>query len=221
KADPDTSPKKKHVQATKGTRLKSKAKVAKFDKKKQPTKKAKAKGLVVLSEVALSEAEQLKLATKRDKTQFHSSHASGSGDGVETQSKVPDEQQQKTFGGDEGTDSKDEYDNDDDGDNDDDRDSADHEDDSDDKRTKSDRNEIPNPNLTNIDQTKHEEEEYDDEFYKEEEEENINDEEMMYDDEDDEVTKELYEDVNVNLGNVDTDMTNADQGASDQQNVSQ
>ncbi|GJV65978.1 hypothetical protein Tco_1476806 [Tanacetum coccineum] len=34
---------------------------------------------------------------------------------------------------------------------------------------------------------------------------------MMYDDEDGEVTKELYEDVNVNLGNVDTEMTNANQ----------
>ncbi|GKC34639.1 hypothetical protein Tco_1047023, partial [Tanacetum coccineum] len=43
----------------------------------------------------------------------------------------------------------------------------------------------------------------------------------MYDEEDDEVTKELYDDVNVNLGNKDTDMTIADQGASDQQNVSQ
>ncbi|GJX78185.1 hypothetical protein Tco_0324996 [Tanacetum coccineum] len=39
--------------------------------------------------------------------------------------------------------------------------------------------------------------------------------------EDDEVTKELYDDVNVNLGNKDTDMTIADQGASGQQNVSQ
>ncbi|GKA91144.1 hypothetical protein Tco_0813014, partial [Tanacetum coccineum] len=35
---------------------------------------------------------------------------------------------------------------------------------------------------------------------------------------DDEVTKELYDDVNVNLGNEDTEMTNADQGASEQQN---
>ncbi|GKA45090.1 hypothetical protein Tco_0737886 [Tanacetum coccineum] len=44
---------------------------------------------------------------------------------------------------------------------------------------------------------------------------------MMYDEEDDEVIKELYDDVNVNLGNEDTDMTIADQGASNQQNVSQ
>ncbi|GKE24658.1 hypothetical protein Tco_1436170 [Tanacetum coccineum] len=58
------------------------------------------------------------------------------------------------------------------------------------------------------------------EYYKEGEK-NIDDEEMIYDDEDDEVTKELYEDVNVNLGKEDTEMTNADQGVSKQQNVSQ
>ncbi|GJY54135.1 hypothetical protein Tco_0445799 [Tanacetum coccineum] len=68
KADLDTSPKKKTIQATKGTRLKSKA----------------------------------KLATKRSKNQFHSSHASGSSDGVDTQSKVLDEKQQKVTGTNEG-----------------------------------------------------------------------------------------------------------------------
>ncbi|GJQ93998.1 hypothetical protein Tco_0005137 [Tanacetum coccineum] len=82
---------------------KSKAKVANSDKKKQPAKKPKAKGLAVLSEVALTKVEQLKLATKRSKTQFHNSHASGSGDGVDTQSKVPNEQQQKTSSTYEGT----------------------------------------------------------------------------------------------------------------------
>ncbi|GKD13968.1 hypothetical protein Tco_1198375, partial [Tanacetum coccineum] len=74
----DTSPKKKIALATKGSRLKTSAKVA------------------------LSEAEQLKMATKRSKIQFHSSHASGSGDGVDTQSKVPDEQQQNVSGTNEG-----------------------------------------------------------------------------------------------------------------------
>ncbi|GKC88805.1 hypothetical protein Tco_1149454 [Tanacetum coccineum] len=44
----------------------------------------------------------MKLATKRSKTQFHSSHISGSGDEVDTQSKVPDEQQQKVTGTNEG-----------------------------------------------------------------------------------------------------------------------
>ncbi|GJR69455.1 hypothetical protein Tco_0015520 [Tanacetum coccineum] len=153
KADSNTSPKKKPVQDTKGTRLKSKAKVTKPDKKKQPAKKTKAKGLDVLSEIALTDAEQIKLATKRSKKDFHGSHASGSGDGVDTQSKVPDEQQQMT------SDSKDKGDNDDDGD------SNDHDDDSDDERTESDKDEIPDLKLINIDQTEHEEEEYDDEFY--------------------------------------------------------
>nr|GEY02195.1 ribonuclease H-like domain-containing protein [Tanacetum cinerariifolium] len=43
--------------------------------------------------------------------------------------------------------------------------------------------------------------------YNEEEEENIDDEEKIDEEEDDEVTKELYNDVNVNLGNRDADMT--------------
>ncbi|GKB43060.1 retrovirus-related pol polyprotein from transposon TNT 1-94 [Tanacetum coccineum] len=84
KADSETSPKKKPVQVTKGTRLKTLGKVAKSDKNKQPVKMPKAKGLNVLYEVALTEAEQMKLATKRSKTQFHISHASGAGDGVDT-----------------------------------------------------------------------------------------------------------------------------------------
>ncbi|GKA32811.1 hypothetical protein Tco_0719178 [Tanacetum coccineum] len=68
KADSDTSPKKNPVQANKGTRIKSKAKMSKSDKKKKPTKKLTTKGLAVLSEVALTEAKQLKLASKRSKT---------------------------------------------------------------------------------------------------------------------------------------------------------
>ncbi|GJT93154.1 hypothetical protein Tco_1081999 [Tanacetum coccineum] len=217
KADSETPPKKKPVQAAKGTRLKSKAKMTKPDKKEQPTKKTKAKGLAVLFEVSLTEAKQIKLATKRRNKDFHGSHVSGSSDGVDTQSKVPDEQQRKTSGIDEGTDKDNENNSDDlsdDGDND------DHDDDSDEERIKSDRDEIPDLKLTNVDQTEHEELEYDDEFY-EEEEENIDDEETMYDEEDDEVTKVLYDDVNVNLGNEDTNMTIADQDALDQQNVSQ
>ncbi|GJV88801.1 hypothetical protein Tco_1532739 [Tanacetum coccineum] len=79
KADPESSPKKKSAQASEGKRLETSAKVTKTAKKKQPATTSKAKGLNVLSEVALSEAEQMKLATKRSKTQFHSSHASGSG----------------------------------------------------------------------------------------------------------------------------------------------
>ncbi|GKF01448.1 hypothetical protein Tco_0028371, partial [Tanacetum coccineum] len=66
----------------------------------------KSKGLTVLSEVALSEADQMKLATKRSKKEFHSSHASGSGNGVDIQSKVPDEQQHTVSGTNEGAGNK-------------------------------------------------------------------------------------------------------------------
>nr|GEW02309.1 hypothetical protein [Tanacetum cinerariifolium] len=74
KANSDTSPKQKPVQAPKGKHLKATAKVPKSGKKKLP-----ALGLETLSEIALSKAEQMKLATKRSKTQFHSSYAHGSG----------------------------------------------------------------------------------------------------------------------------------------------
>ncbi|GKA78199.1 hypothetical protein Tco_0784736 [Tanacetum coccineum] len=88
-----------HVYAT-GKRIKTSAKGDKAAKMKQST--TKSKGLTVLSEVALSEADQMKLATKRSKKEFHSSHASGSGDGVDIQSKVPDEQQHTVSGTNEG-----------------------------------------------------------------------------------------------------------------------
>ncbi|GKE50892.1 hypothetical protein Tco_1486048, partial [Tanacetum coccineum] len=57
---------------------KTSAKAAKPAEKKQPAKTSKAKGLTVLSDVTLIEAEQMKLATKRSLIQTHSSHASGS-----------------------------------------------------------------------------------------------------------------------------------------------
>ncbi|GKE76348.1 hypothetical protein Tco_1542468, partial [Tanacetum coccineum] len=66
---------------------------------KEPTKKpAKA--------VALSETAQLKEATKQSKKDFHISHASGSGDGIDFESGVPDEKQRKISGTNEGTGTK-------------------------------------------------------------------------------------------------------------------
>nr|GFB16346.1 hypothetical protein [Tanacetum cinerariifolium] len=141
KADSDTSPKKKHVQATKGTKLKSKAKVTKPNKKKQPAKKKKAKGLDVLSESKVTDEQQPK--------------TSGTDEGTGTIPGVPDvppyesESDKKSWG-----DSKDEDDNDDDDD-----------------------------------------------------EEKLDVEEKM----DYKVIKDLYDDVNVNLGNDDSEMTDADQ----------
>nr|GEU90753.1 integrase, catalytic region, zinc finger, CCHC-type, peptidase aspartic, catalytic [Tanacetum cinerariifolium] len=182
-----------------------------------------------------------KKTPKPNKKDLHISHASGSGDGVETQSKVLDERQQKTSGTNKGTgtiprvldvpiyDSKsdkeswgnsDEEDDDiddfkDDDDNDD-VSSKDHDDESDDEKTKSERYEISDPNLTNVDHTEHEKEDVDGRVHTPSEyelidDEKIHDEENVDEEEEDEVTKELYDDVNVNLENEDTKMTNADQ----------
>ncbi|GJV53920.1 hypothetical protein Tco_1449661 [Tanacetum coccineum] len=95
KTDSESSPKTKPSQASKGKRIKTSAKGDK-------PATTKSKGLTVLSEVAFSEAEQMKLATKRSLKEFHISHASGSGDGVNILSKVPDEQQQTESGTNEG-----------------------------------------------------------------------------------------------------------------------
>ncbi|GJZ87743.1 hypothetical protein Tco_0659353 [Tanacetum coccineum] len=122
---------------TKGKRLKTFAKAAKTAKKKQPTKTSKAKGLTVLSEVALTEAEQMKLATKRSLIQTHSSHTSGSGADEET-SDIPGVPNVRTYGSDDEkiswiSSEKDDDDevavNDDDDDNDDDNDDVDNQDD--------------------------------------------------------------------------------------------
>nr|GFB91822.1 hypothetical protein [Tanacetum cinerariifolium] len=48
-------------------------------KGKQPAKASKAKSLTILFEVAMTEAEQLKLAMKRSLQQTYISQASGSG----------------------------------------------------------------------------------------------------------------------------------------------
>ncbi|GJR14042.1 hypothetical protein Tco_0796694 [Tanacetum coccineum] len=70
-----------------GKRVKATAKVAKSGKKKQP-----ALGLETLSDIALTEAEQMKLAIERSKTQLHISQPSGSGahEGTGVTPGVPD-----------------------------------------------------------------------------------------------------------------------------------
>ncbi|GJY18033.1 hypothetical protein Tco_0389524 [Tanacetum coccineum] len=73
-------------------------------KQKQP-----ATGLETLSEIALTEIEQLKIATKRSRIQTLNSQASGSGDGVDILSKVPDEQVHEKTGTDEGAGDKPEF----------------------------------------------------------------------------------------------------------------
>ncbi|GKE08466.1 hypothetical protein Tco_1412017, partial [Tanacetum coccineum] len=220
KADSDTSPKKKPVQSTKGTRLKTQAKVAKSDKKKKHAMLPKPKGLNVLSVVALTEAEQIKLATERSKKQFHSSHASGSGDGVDIQSKVLNKQQQKTSGIDEGTgtkpgapdvpkyDSESEKESWGDSDEEDDEDEDDFEDDDGDNDDADDNDDDDGDNDDGDDNDGNDDDEADSERTESDREDIPN-------------LKDLYKDVNVNLGIEDAEMTDVDQGGAEQQNVSQ
>ncbi|GJX62944.1 hypothetical protein Tco_0295844 [Tanacetum coccineum] len=200
--------------------------------KPKPTKKntlVKAdrdKGLNVLSEVALSEAALLKEATKRSKKDFHISQASGSGDGTDFESGVPDEKHLKTTGGDEETgtipgvpdvpkyDSESEKESWGDSGEEDEDDENDSEDKSDDGKNDDDGKDGNDGNDDDDDDVNDDDNQEGDDM-------NDDDEETDNDEEDDEVTKELYKDVNVNLGNEDTEMTNADQGGSEQQNVSQ
>nr|GEV62429.1 reverse transcriptase domain-containing protein [Tanacetum cinerariifolium] len=108
-----------------------------------------------------------------------------------------------------GDDDKDDNDsNDDDGDNGDNNNESDHE------KTESNRDENPNLNHSN---TKYEEEEESErvftppDFIYTNKEEKVDDKEKMDEEKDDDVTKELYKDVNINLGSKDTDTTDADQ----------
>ncbi|GKB25575.1 hypothetical protein Tco_0864976 [Tanacetum coccineum] len=59
---------------------------------REKTDQAPTASLETLSKIALSEAEQMKIVTKRSKTQFHSSYASGSGanEGTGVSLGVPD-----------------------------------------------------------------------------------------------------------------------------------
>ncbi|GJX86938.1 hypothetical protein Tco_0337712 [Tanacetum coccineum] len=74
--------------------------------KKAPSKGDKGKGIELLSDAALLEAAQVKEATQKSKKDSHMLHSSGSGDGVGSQPKVPDESEDKTTGSDEGTGTK-------------------------------------------------------------------------------------------------------------------
>ncbi|GKD25225.1 hypothetical protein Tco_1231439, partial [Tanacetum coccineum] len=75
-----------------------------MSKKKPPTKVDRGKGMDLLSEAALLEAAQIKKTLKKSTLETHKLHASGLGDGVGSQPKVPDEQQDNTTGINKGTD---------------------------------------------------------------------------------------------------------------------
>ncbi|GKC32807.1 hypothetical protein Tco_1040101, partial [Tanacetum coccineum] len=80
--------------------------VKKPKRKKAPAKVTKDKGIDLLSDVTLLEAAQLKKAIKESKQETHKVYDSGSSDGVGSQSKVPNEHEDKTSGIDEGTGTK-------------------------------------------------------------------------------------------------------------------
>nr|GFB58765.1 hypothetical protein [Tanacetum cinerariifolium] len=130
KADSKTFSKKKPIQASKGKRLKVTAKVPKLGKKK-----LHAQGLETLSEITLSETEQMKITTKRSRTQFHVSHTSslGAHKGTGFKPGVPDAPKYGSNDEQISWKSSDEDDNDEDtdDDNDDDEDTADDQDDDD------------------------------------------------------------------------------------------
>ncbi|GJV52734.1 hypothetical protein Tco_1448475 [Tanacetum coccineum] len=215
KTDSVSSPKTNPSQASKGKIIKTSAKGDK-------PSTTKSKGLIVLSEVALSEATQMKLATKRSLTKFYMSHPSGSGDGVNLQSKVPDEQQQIGSCTNEGAGDKpeeededdDEHNNDEDDDeHDSDDDNEDNDDDqyNDSERTESDNDEddFVYPKLSTY-RTDDQEEENEDEKANDDEDQNQEDEDyVMGGEQEDEEDKELYTDLNINLNRRDAEMTDA------------
>ncbi|GKB04661.1 hypothetical protein Tco_0832856 [Tanacetum coccineum] len=198
KADFESSPKKKSAQASKGKRIKTSTKVAKPVKKKQPTITSKEKGLNVLSEVALSEAEQIKLATKRSLIQTHNSHAncSGADKGTGKSSDEDDDDEVHVSEDDDEV----HVSEDDDNQNDDDADNEDDDDqDDDNEQTGSDNDD---------DDLWSDDEAYDDETQ------GVNVEGEELDEEqtnEEEEANELYKDVNVNMEGRDTEMTDAPQ----------
>ncbi|GJT63304.1 hypothetical protein Tco_1006837 [Tanacetum coccineum] len=185
-------------------------------KKKTPAKVDRGKGMNLLSDVALLEAAQLKKTLKKSKLETYKLHVSGSGDGVGSQPKVPDEQEDKTTGTDKGTSTKpgvpdvpkylSESENEswgdsgDDDSNDDDSDEVTKNDDNDDvnsdadgdkevsdsKKTNSDEDENPNLNQNDDEEEQHEEEYV------------CTPDSVEFTD-DDEEYEELYKDVNVRL----------------------
>nr|GEV74168.1 hypothetical protein [Tanacetum cinerariifolium]GEW00224.1 hypothetical protein [Tanacetum cinerariifolium] len=86
----------------------------------------------------------------------------------------------------------------------------------DDKRTESDNDENPSFTLKDYEEEETQEDEYMHTLVLDK----SNDEEKVDEEENDEVTKELYEDLNFDSKEKDTNMSNVEQGGADQQNVS-
>nr|GEU28828.1 hypothetical protein [Tanacetum cinerariifolium] len=187
-----------------GKRLKTSAKVGQHAKEKQPAKSSNAKGLTVLSEFALTEAEHIKLATKRSLTQTHISHDSGSG-ADEGTDEDDDDDEEKISEHDNDVDDQSNDDQDDDDDQDD-------QDDDDDEQTDSDNDgdDFVHPKFSTYDEEDKDEESFDPIVQTPSQVENTDDEDNDEDshgmnvegdegaNEEDEAN-ELYRDVKINL----------------------
>ncbi|GKB62303.1 hypothetical protein Tco_0918489 [Tanacetum coccineum] len=216
-------------------KIKATTKVAKSGKKKLP-----AQGLETLSEIALSEADQMKLITKRSKTQLNSSHASGSGanEGTGVSPRVPDvptygykDEQISWKSSDEDDDDEVSMSKDDD-DNADNEDDDDQDDDNEQTESDNDGDDFVHPKFSTHDEEERQDEEdkdekwsnqrvhtpshyesFDDESYDEVTQGGNVEKEKMDEEktnEEDEVN-EMYSDVNINLERRDTEMTDAPQ----------
>nr|GEW80802.1 hypothetical protein [Tanacetum cinerariifolium] len=203
---------------TVGTRLSTLA------KGKQRAKASKAKGLTVLLEVAMTEAKQMKLATKRSMQQTHISQASGSGvdEGTGIIPGVPDvptdESDEEISWKSSDEDDDDEVDErSEDQDDDDDQGDDDQDDNDDDQDTDNDGDDFVHPELSIHEKEAKDKESFDPiiQTPKNSDDEgnddaslglNVGGEEGQDAEDDDE---ELYRDVNINLEGRDVQMTNA------------
>ncbi|GJY46811.1 hypothetical protein Tco_0435874 [Tanacetum coccineum] len=213
-------------------------------KKKAPAKVDRGKGIELLSDVTLLKDAQLKKTLRKSNRETHKLQTSDSSEGSDFESKVPNEQTDKTKDTSEGTgvkpgvskadssnsdneswgdsedeseDVHDEDNNDDDDGNGDDNGNDDDggNDTQDSERTDSDDDENPSFILKD-----YEEEEQEDEYVHTQETDKSDNEEKMHEEEDDDVAKKLYGYLNITQRLRDTDMTNAEQGGEDQQNAS-
>ncbi|GJX51533.1 hypothetical protein Tco_0278378 [Tanacetum coccineum] len=101
-AKKDVSLKKPSRKQSSGGQIKDTPGVS-VSKKKAPATTERSKGIDLLSKAALLEDAQLKKVLKQSKRETHYHQASGSGDGVGSQTKVPGELQDKATGTNEGT----------------------------------------------------------------------------------------------------------------------
>ncbi|GJU96482.1 hypothetical protein Tco_1321238 [Tanacetum coccineum] len=203
----------------------------KIPKPKYVQKKADSDTSPKKKPIALSEDAQIKIATKRSKTQFHSSHVSGSGadEGSGVIPGVPDvptyesEDERISWKSSEEDDddevNRSEDDDDQHDDNDDNASDNDQDDDNDQTESNNDNDDFAHPKLSTFDEKERQDKEdkeekwSDDEAYDEETQGvNVEGEELDEDEinEDDKVN-ELYRDMNIHLEGRDTKMTDAPQ----------